>query len=118
MGGIGLAALAIVNPVGDGPSMFEPVHGSAPDIMGCGIANPTGQILSAVLMLEHLGMSAAAHDLDAALRRANADPECLTQDVGGMASTLDVLSRIAMELDQRQTTSDTTTTTTTTRRVS
>lgn len=54
-GGIGIAPSANLNPQGDHPSMFEPVHGSAPDIAGQGIANPIGAIWSAAMMLDHLG---------------------------------------------------------------
>jgi 3-isopropylmalate dehydrogenase len=59
-GGIGLASSANLNPARTGPSMFEPVHGSAPDIAGTGTANPTAAILSAALMLDFLGEGAAA----------------------------------------------------------
>ena len=65
-GSIGLAASGNINPEGDHPSMFEPVHGSAPDIVGKGLANPLAAILSAAMMLEHLGQAAAA----AAIRKA------------------------------------------------
>ena len=65
-GGIGLASSANLNPARTGPSMFEPVHGSAPDIAGKGIANPTAAILSAALMLEFLGEDAAARRMQAA----------------------------------------------------
>jgi len=65
-GGIGLASSANLNPAGGGPSMFEPVHGSAPDIVGTGQANPTAAILSAALMLEFLGENAAADRIRAA----------------------------------------------------
>ncbi|MDA2814809.1 3-isopropylmalate dehydrogenase [Nocardiopsis sp. RSe5-2] len=66
-GGIGLAASGNVNPEGDFPSMFEPVHGSAPDIAGRGVADPTATVLSAALLLEHLGLSAAARRVEAAV---------------------------------------------------
>ena len=65
-GGIGLASSANLNPARTGPSMFEPVHGSAPDIVGTGKANPTAAILSAALMLDFLGESAAATRVRAA----------------------------------------------------
>ncbi len=68
-GSLGLAASANLNPEGRFPSMFEPVHGSAPDIAGLGIANPIGQIASGALMLEHLGLAAAA-----ACRQLSASP--------------------------------------------
>ncbi|HEY2639117.1 MAG TPA: isocitrate/isopropylmalate family dehydrogenase [Streptosporangiaceae bacterium] len=100
VGSIGVVASANVNPVGDRPSMFEPVHGSAPDIAGQGIANPTAQVLSACMMLTHLGEAAAAEHLRAALLRALADPAGRTADIGGRATTLEALERIEKELDQ------------------
>jgi len=66
-GGLGLSASGNLNPDRTGPSMFEPVHGSAPDIVGTGKANPAGAVLSAALMLDHLGEAAAAADLEAAV---------------------------------------------------
>ena len=78
-GGIGLASSANLNPARTGPSMFEPVHGSAPDIVGTGKANPTAAILSAALMLDFLGEGAAADRI----RAACADPVTgSTTDVG------------------------------------
>ena len=73
-GGIGVAASANLNPARTGPSLFEPVHGSAPDIVGTGTANPVAAILSAVLMLEHLGEADAA----ARIRKAVGDPTSLS----------------------------------------
>ena len=78
-GGIGVAASANLNPARTGPSMFEPIHGSAPDIAGKGIANPVAAILSAAMMLEHLGEHGAA----AVMRRACTDaPSGRTVEVG------------------------------------
>jgi 3-isopropylmalate dehydrogenase len=78
-GGIGLASSANLNPARTGPSLFEPVHGSAPDIVGTGKANPTAAVLSAALMLDHLGEADAA----ARVRQACADPtEGTTQEIG------------------------------------
>jgi 3-isopropylmalate dehydrogenase len=78
-GGIGVAASANLNPARTGPSMFEPIHGSAPDIAGKGIANPVAAILSAAMMLEHLGEHGAA----AQMRRACTDaPSGRTVEVG------------------------------------
>ena len=65
-GGIGLASSANLNPSRTGPSMFEPVHGSAPDIAGTGVANPTAAVLSAALMLDFLGEADAARRIEAA----------------------------------------------------
>jgi 3-isopropylmalate dehydrogenase len=69
-GGIGLASSANLNPARTGPSMFEPVHGSAPDIVGTGKANPTAAVLSAALMLDFLGEPAAADRIRAACEHA------------------------------------------------
>ena len=77
-GGIGLASSANLNPARTGPSMFEPVHGSAPDIVGTGKANPTAAILSAALMLDHLGEGAAADRIRAACQPA---PEGTTVEI-------------------------------------
>ena len=68
-------------------SVFEPVHGSAPDIAGQGIANPIGQIWSAAMMLEHLGESEAAAAIVKAIEQALADPKTRTRDLGGSADT-------------------------------
>ncbi|MEO9224050.1 MAG: 3-isopropylmalate dehydrogenase [Acidimicrobiales bacterium] len=86
-GGIGFAASANLNPVGDSPSMFEPVHGSAPDIVGTGKANPIAAILSAAMMLEFLSEGAAA----ARIRKACADPAALvgtTTEIGDLVAGL------------------------------
>lgn len=63
-GGIGLAASGNINPTGEFPSMFEPVHGSAPDIAGKNLADPTATVMSVAMMLDHLGLSEAAHDVE------------------------------------------------------
>lgn len=85
-GSIGLAPSANLNPEGDFPSLFEPVHGSAPDIAGKGLANPVGQIWSGAMMLEHLGHPEAAAHLQAAFESALRDGFG-TRDVGGTSST-------------------------------
>lgn len=93
-GTIGVAPSANLNPEGDFPSMFEPVHGSAPDIYGQGIANPVGQIWSGAMMLDHLGQSeAAAAIMDAIEAVLQGGPR--TPDMGGSASTEDVGKAIA-----------------------
>jgi tartrate dehydrogenase/decarboxylase/D-malate dehydrogenase len=74
--------------------MFEPIHGSAFDIMGKGVANPIGTFWSAVLMLEHLGEAAAAARLMRAIERVTADPRCHTPDLGGRARTADVTAAV------------------------
>jgi tartrate dehydrogenase/decarboxylase/D-malate dehydrogenase len=86
-GSIGIAPSANLNPEGEFPSMFEPVHGSAPDIAGQGIANPIGMLWSAQMMLEHLGHDAAAAELMAAIEASLADPATRTRDLGGEAGT-------------------------------
>jgi tartrate dehydrogenase/decarboxylase / D-malate dehydrogenase len=96
-GGMGMAASASSAPGTDTPSMFEPVHGSAPDIAGQGIANPLGAIWSASLMLDHLGEAdAAKHVLDAI--EGVCREGILTRDVGGSASTSDVGDAVAGRL--------------------
>ena len=86
-GSIGIAPSANLNPEREHPSMFEPVHGSAPDIAGRGIANPAGQVWSAALMLDHLGHPEAAAEVERALERSLADPATRTRDLGGSADT-------------------------------
>ena len=93
-GSLGIAPSANLNPEGNHPSMFEPVHGSAPDIAGRGIANPVGQLWTAVLMLEHLGETIAANALMAAIITAQRAPENRTPDLGGSASTLAVVEAV------------------------
>ncbi len=87
-GTIGIAPSGNINPERDFPSLFEPVHGSAPDIAGQGIANPVGQIWSAAMMLEHLGEVEAARDIEAAIERALGDARTRTRDLGGSADTV------------------------------
>jgi tartrate dehydrogenase/decarboxylase/D-malate dehydrogenase len=94
-GSIGIAPSANINPERDYPSMFEPVHGSAPDIAGRGIANPIGQIWSGAMMLDHLGEAAAARAVEAAIETVLADPRLLTPDLGGKATTQSLGKAIA-----------------------
>jgi tartrate dehydrogenase/decarboxylase/D-malate dehydrogenase len=86
-GSIGIAPSANINPERAYPSMFEPVHGSAPDIAGKGIANPIGQIWSGAMMLEHLGHADAAAAIEAAIAAVTEEGKVLTRDLGGDAST-------------------------------
>jgi tartrate dehydrogenase/decarboxylase/D-malate dehydrogenase len=86
-GSLGIAPSANLNPERKFPSMFEPVHGSAPDIAGKGIANPIGQILSGALMVHHLGYPEAASAIEKAVEIAVADRKIRTLDLGGEAST-------------------------------
>jgi tartrate dehydrogenase/decarboxylase/D-malate dehydrogenase len=94
-GSIGIAPSANINPEGDFPSMFEPVHGSAPDIAGQGIANPIGQIWSAAMMLDHLGHPEAAQAVIDAMEEVIADPSSRTKDMGGKANTAECGEAIA-----------------------
>jgi tartrate dehydrogenase/decarboxylase/D-malate dehydrogenase len=97
-GTIGIAPSANINPERDFPSMFEPVHGSAPDIAGQGIANPIGQIWSAAMMLQHLG-HAEAHDvIIGAIEDVIRERDSLTADMGGSASCVDCGNAIASRL--------------------
>ncbi|WP_404416625.1 tartrate dehydrogenase [Vreelandella aquamarina] len=88
-GTIGIAPSANINPEGRFPSLFEPVHGSAPDIAGKGIANPIGQIWSAAMMLEHLGHQAAADAIVSAIEAVleEGNPAVVTPDIGGQGNT-------------------------------
>jgi tartrate dehydrogenase/decarboxylase/D-malate dehydrogenase len=97
-GTIGIAPSANLDPERRHPSMFEPVHGSAPDIAGKGIANPVGQIWSAAMMLDHLGHAEAATTVVAALERVLTSGKVLTPDMGGKASTEELGRAIAAEL--------------------
>ena len=89
-GSIGLASSANINPEGKVPSMFEPTHGSAPDIAGQNIANPLAQILTSAMMLRHLGEDKAASDLEYAVQEVLSEGEVLPKDLGGSASTVSV----------------------------
>jgi len=94
-GSIGIAPSANINPEREFPSMFEPVHGSAPDIAGKGICNPIGQIWCAAMMLEHLGEPAAGAAVVAAIETLLRDGGPRTKDMGGTAVTTDVGKAIA-----------------------
>jgi tartrate dehydrogenase/decarboxylase / D-malate dehydrogenase len=86
-GTIGIAPSGNINPEGKFPSMFEPVHGSAPDIAGQGVANPIGQIWSGAMMLEHLGEKDAGRAIVEAIERVLAEKTLRTRDLGGNADT-------------------------------
>ena len=92
-GSLGLAASANLNPERRFPSMFEPVHGSAPDIAGQGISNPIGAIASAALMLDHFGLHDEARLVEAAIETTTA-AGILTRDIGGVATTEEVTESI------------------------
>ncbi|RVU38971.1 tartrate dehydrogenase [Hwanghaeella grinnelliae] len=93
-GSLGIAPTANLNPEREFPSMFEPIHGSAFDIMGKGIANPVGTFWSAVMLLEHLGEANAAGRLMTAIERVTADPRYHTPDLGGEARTDEVTEAV------------------------
>jgi tartrate dehydrogenase/decarboxylase/D-malate dehydrogenase len=87
-GTIGIAPSGNINPEGKFPSLFEPVHGSAPDIAGRGIANPIGQIWAGAMMLDHLGHAEAGRSIVRAIERVLEEPSLRTRDLGGQADTV------------------------------
>jgi tartrate dehydrogenase/decarboxylase/D-malate dehydrogenase len=93
-GSIGIAPAANLNPEREFPSMFEPVHGSAPDIAGKGIANPLGALWSASMMLDHLRRPDAARALMTGIERALADGSVRTPDLGGTATTQELTDAV------------------------
>ncbi|WP_173917604.1 tartrate dehydrogenase [Halobacillus sp. Marseille-Q1614] len=97
MGSIGIAPAANLNMTGEHPSMFEPVHGSAPDIYGKGIANPIGQIWTAKMMLDHLGESKMAESILAAVEETTA-AGVKTGDIGGHATTVEVANEVCKHI--------------------
>jgi len=94
-GTIGIAPSGNINPEKHYPGMFEPVHGSAPDIAGRGVANPVGQIWSGAMMLDHLGHEDAARAIVAAIETVLADGSANTPDLGGRAGTADLGGAVA-----------------------
>lgn len=97
-GGLGFAASANINPDRQLPSMFEPVHGSAPDIAGQGRANPIAAIWSGAMMLDHLGEKTAAAAIVKALDQVSSDSRYSTPDMGGSASTSQLADAVARTL--------------------
>ena len=97
-GTLGIAPSANLNPERKFPSMFEPVHGSAPDIAGRGIANPIGQIWSGALMLDHFGEAKAAAAIVAAIETVLKESDAKTPDMGGKASTTDLAKAVEAAL--------------------
>ena len=93
-GSLGIAPTGNIDPERRYPSMFEPIHGSAFDIMGKGLANPIGTFWSVVMMLEHLGEAEAAARLMAAIEQVTADPALHTRDLGGQATTAQVTDAV------------------------
>ncbi|MGN6362136.1 MAG: 3-isopropylmalate dehydrogenase [Thermomicrobiales bacterium] len=98
VGSVGLAGSANLNPARTGPSMFEPIHGSAPDIAGRGIANPLAAISAVALMLDWLGETAAARQVQAAIDRTLAAGLVRTPDLGGNATTTEMTAAIIVAL--------------------
>jgi len=98
IGSMGLAASANLDPERRFPSMFEPVHGSAPDIAGQGIVNPLAAILSGAMMLEHLELTAAAREVEAAVAAVLAEGKVRTADLGGKSSTEEVATVVLEKL--------------------
>jgi isocitrate dehydrogenase (NAD+) len=84
--------------IGDRAAMFEAVHGTAPDIAGRGLANPTALLLSSIMMLDHLGERSAARRIEAALERVYRDGKHTTQDVGGKAGTAEFTDALVATL--------------------
>jgi tartrate dehydrogenase/decarboxylase/D-malate dehydrogenase len=97
-GSIGIAPSANLNPEKEFPSMFEPVHGSAPDIAGKGIANPIGQIWSGAMMLRHFGEEQAANAVEVAIESVLADLKIRTPDIGGNSTTRELGEAIARQV--------------------
>ena len=97
-GSLGIAPTGNIDPERRYPSMFEPIHGSAFDIMGLGLANPVGTFWSCVMLLEHLGESAAAQRLMQAIETVTATPALHTRDLGGNATTVDVTQAVCRQL--------------------
>ncbi|MDB6083791.1 MAG: tartrate dehydrogenase [Gammaproteobacteria bacterium] len=101
-GSLGIAPTGNIDPERRYPSMFEPIHGSAFDIMGKGLANPLGTFWSVVMMLEHLGEFAAAARVMQAIERVTADPALHTRDLGGTANTARVTAAVCAQLENRE----------------
>ena len=97
-GSLGIAPTGNIDPERRYPSMFEPIHGSAFDIMGKGLANPIGTFWSVVMMLEHLGEKAAADRLMKAIEAVTANPRLHTRDLGGLATTAQVTAAICEQI--------------------
>jgi len=97
-GSLGIGPTANLNPERAFPSMFEPIHGSAFDIMGQGVANPVGTFWTAAMMLEHLGEKDAAARLMQAVEHVTANPALHTRDLGGSATMADVTNAVCAEI--------------------
>ncbi len=97
-GSLGLAPSANLNPARTAPSMFEPVHGSAPDIAGRGVANPMAAMLAGAMMLSFVGEAEASRLVDSAVRAVLADGASLTPDLGGRGTTQEITSGVIMNI--------------------
>jgi tartrate dehydrogenase/decarboxylase/D-malate dehydrogenase len=97
-GSLGIGPTANINPERVYPSMFEPIHGSAFDIMGKGVANPVGTFWTVVMMLEHLGEMDAAHRVMQAIEHVTANRKLHTRDLGGTATTAEVTEAVCAEV--------------------
>ena len=97
-GSLGIAPTANIDPERRYPSMFEPIHGSAFDIMGKGLANPVGTFWSVAMLLEHLGEAQAAKRVMQAIEHVTADARLHTRDLGGTATTADVTRAVCEEI--------------------
>ncbi len=102
-GSLGIAPTANINPERVHPSMFEPIHGSAFDIMGKGTANPVATFWTAAMMLEHLGENEAARRLMKAVETVTANPKLHTRDLGGTATTADVTDAVCSAISAART---------------
>jgi tartrate dehydrogenase/decarboxylase/D-malate dehydrogenase len=101
-GSLGIAPTANIDPERRYPSMFEPIHGSAFDIMGKGLANPVGTFWSVVMLLEHLGEAEAAKRVMQAIEAVTGDPSLHTGDLGGNATTVQVTAAVCALLDKAE----------------
>jgi tartrate dehydrogenase/decarboxylase/D-malate dehydrogenase len=97
-GSLGIAPTGNIDPERRYPSMFEPIHGSAFDIMGKGLANPIGTFWSVVMLLEHLGESDAARRVMRAIEHVTGNPELHTRDLGGIATTAQVTEAVCSQI--------------------
>src|SRR6202041_3299964 len=97
-GSMGIAPTGNINPERVYPSMFEPIHGSAFDIMGKGVANPVGTFWSVVMLLEHLGESEAAARVMKAIEQVTTNPVLHTRDLGGTATTAQVTEAVCAQI--------------------
>jgi tartrate dehydrogenase/decarboxylase/D-malate dehydrogenase len=97
-GSLGVAPGANINPEREYPSMFEPIHGSAPDIAGKGIANPIGAIWAGALMLDHLGHHDLHDRIVAGIERVVSGGKVRTPDLGGTATTAEMMKAVAAEI--------------------